>query len=343
MTSESAAKGVRSDVTPNLDSVRGLTCLFIVALHVVGVDSTTGLHLPMTSPWHYAMESLEFLRVPLFTIMSGYLYAGRRVSRGDFAQFWSKKFRRLVVPLIFVTGVTWALHRQAYADQTTFPEALFFSFGHLWYVQALIVLFTAISIWDVVSRPGPAALVVAGLAAVMITQSGIPVTDFFSVANSLYLAPYFLFGILLRGHPEWLRDRQRGTTALWIVGIVMTAQQLGMNGLANELPLLQLPTAIAGMAGALFLLQRFPSDRRLAAIGVYSYPIYLWHIIASAATRTVLMKVGIDATVVLFAFCFMSGVIAPIILCEIARRIPLLCVAMTGENRRPLEPKLADA
>jgi peptidoglycan/LPS O-acetylase OafA/YrhL len=349
MTSESRAT-VPFSVTPNLDSVRGLACLLVVALHVVGDLPTNGLHLPMTSPWHYAMSSIEFLRIPLFTAMSGYLYAGRRVSKADFALFWTKKARRLGVPLIFVTTISWMLHEWTYGDTTTLPEALFFSFGHLWYVQSLILIFAAISIADAFFRPTSAALVVVGLAAIMLAQSGmlvsedgVPITQFFSVVNTLYLAPHFLFGMILREHQGWLRERQWGTTALWMIGIVLTAQQLGMNGLANEVTLMQLPAAIVGMACVVFLMQRLPSNKLLASIGVYSYTIYLWHIIPSAAVRTVLIKVGVESTAVRFAFCFVAAVIAPIITCEVARRIPLLSVAMTGENRRPFLAKLAKA
>jgi surface polysaccharide O-acyltransferase-like enzyme len=67
-------------IARNIDTVRGLACLFIVALHAVGDTPSNGLRLPMTSDWHYAMESIEFLRIPLFTALSGYLYAGQRVT-----------------------------------------------------------------------------------------------------------------------------------------------------------------------------------------------------------------------------------------------------------------------
>ena len=90
-------------VAPNLDAVRGLACLLIVALHMVGDEAFNGLHLPMTSNWHYAMQSIEFLRIPLFTALSGYLYAGRRVTLDTLPRFFTKKLRRLGVPLVFVT------------------------------------------------------------------------------------------------------------------------------------------------------------------------------------------------------------------------------------------------
>ena len=330
-----SASGRRGDDVPaNLDSVRGLACLLVVALHVVGDSATNGLRLPMSSGWHYAMMSIEFIRMPLFTALSGYLYAGNRVSRAAFGRFWAKKARRLGVPLVCVTAVMWFLLARTEAEPIGAFHAFLFSFGHLWYVQALILLFAAVSVCDAVFRPGCAALALAGLAAVMVDQSGWSITSCFSLDGAFYLAPYFLFGMILRENPAWLRDRPAGRMALGIVAIVLTCQQLGLAGLMVPVTVLQLPAALAGMSGVVLLLQRFPRSRLLAAVGAYSYTIYLWHVAAGAATRTILVKAGIAGVPVLFPPIFAASVALPIVLYHIARRSPLLSVAVTGETRR---------
>ena len=93
-----------------------------------------------------------------------------------------------------------------------------------------------------------------------------------------------------------------------------------------------MPAALAGMAGVVFLLQCMPRYAPLAAVGGYSYTIYLWHIAASAAVRGVLMKAGVTSLPLMFGLCFLAGLTAPIILYHIARRIPLLSIAVTGER-----------
>ena len=60
------------------DTVRGLACLALLAYHVVGPDQTSGMRLPDGSAWHLAMNSLDFLRMPVFTVLSGYFYASHR-------------------------------------------------------------------------------------------------------------------------------------------------------------------------------------------------------------------------------------------------------------------------
>ena len=85
---------------------------------------------------------------------------------------------------------------------------------------------------------------------------------------------------------------------------------------------LQLPAAIAGMAGVVFLLQRFPKNALLTRIGYYSYTIYLWHVMAGAAMRGVLMHAGVTSIPMLFLFSLTAGVVTPIIMYEAARRVP---------------------
>lgn len=329
-----AAQSSRSpgNVAPNINAVRGLACLLIVALHMVGDAESNGLRLPMTSGWHYAMQSIEFLRIPLFTALSGYLYAGRRVTRETLSRFWTKKLRRLGVPLLFVTVVMWWLRSQAQGEDTPLLTALLFEYGHLWYLQSLLILFTGISLSDAFVKPGAVGLVLTGLAAIMLGQLDVPMTTFFGLAGAFYLAPYFLFGIILRGQPEWLYDRRSGVLALGIIVIVLTSQQLGMLGLTTPVTLLQLPAAIAGMAGIVFLLQRFPRYELLSRIGYYSYTIYLWHVLAGAATRDALMRIGVTSIPALFLCTLAVAVAVPIALYHIARRIPLLSVAVTGDR-----------
>ena len=243
----------------------------------------------------------------------------------------------------------WSLRGQDPGDQTSLRYALLFQYGHLWYLQSLLLLFTAISVADAFLQPSSVGLVLTGLAAIMISQSGVTVTTFFGIAGAFYLAPYFLFGIILRGEPDWLRNPTSGLLAGGIVVLILAAQQLGIFGLANEVTVLQLPAAIAGMAGVVFLLQRFPKNALLTRIGYYSYTIYLWHVMASAAMRGKLVHAGVTSIPILFLFSLTAGVVTPIIMYRAARRVPLLSVAVTGERwlrpvgRPPLFGETANA
>ena len=337
-------------VTENIHSVRGLACLMIVAFHVIGDDAGEGLHLPDNSGWHYAMKSIVFLRLPLFTVISGYFYGGGRVTRPDFVRFWQKKSRRIALPFLCVTVVVWLLHRQVYGEPKSLLDAIIYGYEQLWFLEALLVIFAAMSVWDMLFRPGSGALVLAAVAMIIVAQCSTDIIQFLSLSDAIRLAPYFLFGILLRERGEALRDPELGPKlglyALGIVAIVLAGQQFGMNGWGNEISRTQMPAVLAGMAGAAFLFQRLPRSAVLETVGGYSYTIFLWHVVVGAAARLVLLKLGVTSTPVLFSLILIAAVSGPILLLHALRWTPLLSMVLTGEKgpprgRKPFRPGAA--
>ena len=59
----------------HVETLRGLAILLMVAGHVIGNDSTHGMRVDDSSVWRSAWVSLEFLRLPLFTFLSGVVSA----------------------------------------------------------------------------------------------------------------------------------------------------------------------------------------------------------------------------------------------------------------------------
>ena len=336
--------GAGLGVTENIHSIRGLACLLIVAFHVIGDDVGEGLHLPNDSGWHYAMKSILFLRLPLFTVISGYFYGGGRVTRPGFVRFWRKKFRRIALPFLCVALVVWLLHRQIYGEPKPLLDAIVYGYEQLWFLEALLVIFAAMSVWDMLFRPGSGALVLATVAMIMIAQCSTTIIEFLSLSDAIRLAPYFLFGILLREHGEALRDPRLGPKlglyALGIVACVLASQQFGMNGWGAEISRTQMPAVLAGMAGAAFLFQRLPRNAVLETVGGYSYAIFLWHVVVGAAARLVLLRLGVTSTPVLFSLILVAAVSGPILLLHALRWTPLLSMALTGERGPPRDRKL---
>lgn len=317
-----------------LTTVRGLACLALVAYHVVGLGPDSGMHLPDSSPWHYTMNSFDFLRMPLFTVLSGYLYAGHRVDTASLAGFARKKGLRLGVPLLFVTTVMLLLRRFAYGDPTPLSAALLFHYQHLWFVQALIVIFTAVALMDSFARLTPIGLLVAAFGALMVSRS-FDITLFFSLNGAFYLAPYFLFGMILRLQPGFLERRELLAPALWIVAIVMLLQQATTFEGGLQIARTSVPAALCGCAAAYFMIVRCPRIAVFERIGSYSYTIYLWHGIAAAGVRESLERIVQLPQLPEFMLLLAVGLAAPIAIHLFVSRVPVLCTLVAG-LRRPL-------
>ena len=86
----------RSTRDPRVETLRGLAILLVVAEHVIGQDSSNGLRLPDDSLYLYASHSLDFVRMPLFTFLSGAVYAMRPLAPGGARGFLRGKAKKPV-------------------------------------------------------------------------------------------------------------------------------------------------------------------------------------------------------------------------------------------------------
>lgn len=324
-----------------LNSVRGLACVALVAYHVIGPTKDSGLHLPDHSHWHVIMNSLDFLRMPMFTVLSGYLYARHRVEREALAEFARKKASRLVAPLLFVTTVMFVLRAAVYGDQTSYLEALFFHYQHLWFLQSLIIIFAGIALWDAFHRPSWPELCIAAFAAVMLTRT-FEITPFLSLNGVLYLIPFFALGMIFRTQPVILGSRDLMLLASGVALIVLTMQQLSDAFGGAALTRNSVPAAVCGIAGAYLLLSRFPKVRLLEMIGSFSFSIYLWHSIAASAVRQTIIADMALTTAVEFGILLAVGIAAPIAVHLIVERVPLLSIFAAGIRQpKPLRSAFA--
>src|ERR1700740_1363514 len=95
----------------SIQAVRAIPVILMVAGHVVGTEHR-GLRVSDVSLWHYSYLALADIRMPLFTLISGYVYAMVPVAYWrDFPQLVKGKSRRLLLPLITVGTLMYVLER----------------------------------------------------------------------------------------------------------------------------------------------------------------------------------------------------------------------------------------
>src|SRR6185295_5386420 len=66
-----------------LQTLRGVACLLLVAFHAIGNHPTSGLHVADDSSFRFFANLFQYVRMPLFTFLSGFVYAYRPVLPGS--------------------------------------------------------------------------------------------------------------------------------------------------------------------------------------------------------------------------------------------------------------------
>lgn len=332
----------------SIDTLRGLACLLLVALHVIGEAPGQGLRIADDHPLALFAQLFFHLRMPLFAMLSGFVYAARPVRPGAAVQFARGKARRLVGPFLFtatafaaimtVTGGSWAVEPARFWTVYLQPYAQF------WFLQALVVIFCAIALADLVlpHRPlGAAALFLAMAAIAFVSPLGREV-EWMSLDRAIYLAPFFGLGLLLARLEPRAAVRVGLTCAA--VGLTLFAVH-SMTVLAEPDRDIARRTVIAlglGLALSGTLLAFRFSVPTLARIGAYSFSIYLYHLFAVMGLQMAYQIIARPDPWLGLALGLTAGIAAPIVLHEIVLRLggvaPMVMLGLRPDRRMKSAP-----
>ncbi|MFE3193080.1 acyltransferase family protein [Nocardia sp. NPDC059240] len=331
---------------PSIQALRGIAVILMVAGHVIGIGNQ-GLRVGDHSGWHYSYLALADIRMPLFTLLSGYVYAMVPItSWQQYPRLVKGKSRRLLYPLITVGTLQYILACNIPGTNYN-PHNLpiwriyVFGFEHLWFLQSIFLIFLVIGILDSLgvldSRTGWA--VATFLAAVGYIVVEVPArVDVFTVSGAVRLLPFFLIGYGLRRHS--LLDL-RGTPAVFALTAFIgfyTVRLLSIDGVFHPDGYEDRSITLTVGATALILIysaREYVNLKILAWIGGFSFGIYLLHDLATAGTRIVLEHLGIHMRWELFIVGLAMGITAPIVFQLLFRNVAVIRTFVLGEKPKP--------
>lgn len=339
-----------SGSSASIQALKGLACLFVVAYHVVGNGQGSGIRVSPDSLLFQFSQSISLLRMPLFTFLSGVVYAMRPVVPGTLGPFLGKKALRLYVPAIVVGLLYFAATNLVMGgDDGGTPHGvlgvlgvLFFPYAHFWFLQALLVIIVVVGVAEVcglMSTPRRMAAVL--LATFLVHHFGNSNFLFFSIGRASYLLPFFVLGVAVMrfgGQLQWSRPVTIGLLCAFAATMVLHVA--GVTGIHGA-PLSQRSfLALLLSCSGLLLLWRFmPPVHWLARIGAFSFAIYLYHVFFTSGSRMLLGMLDVDAVPLLFVSGLVAGIAGSILVQRVAERLPwplpLALIGQTSARRVP--------
>ena len=345
-----ATATVKKDLS--IETLRGMAIILVVVGHVIGSKSDGGMKVDDDSFLRHLYFTFCYLRMPLFTVISGWVYAIRPVSAASQASFMFKKSRRLLLPLIFVGGAFWVVQSvvpgtNMSLELSSIWRLLVFPFNIYWYLPALFWVFLIVSFIDVFRLAHRfnhwIILLLVSTALLVFRDAMIPKTveNYFAFKMVIYLLPFFLFGIGINRFNEII---YRSKTILWIVGVIfflcIVSQQLVWYKLVPEGYMLHPAGLMIGFTGAILLFNMKIKIRWLIWLGSFAYTIFLFHTFGTAGGRIFLKVIGINHDVPIFFASLIMGFIVPIIADYILIRFKLTRMLLLGLSyRKPARRK----
>jgi len=336
------------DKEKSIEALRGLAIIAVVMAHVIADRGTRGLMVEEYSFWRYLYRSFEFLRIPIFTAVSGYVYALSPIKQGRYASFIKDKGRRILLPLFFVASLQYIVN-YIVADVNQNVELgkiwqiYLYSYSQFWFLHAIFIVFITILLLEMyqVTTKFKGWLISTILATtVHLILHNFIHTTLFGFFFYLYLLPYFLLGLGLYRFSEILFNIKilSAVTTVMIAGLIV--QQLDLFRII-EVPSSRygLLGTIVGLSGSWFIFYIRKPNRFLAFIGHFSYSIFLFHIFGTAGSRIFLHRLGIEQSYIVFFVGIISGVGVPILIQWLLMKSKVLSLLFLGVKYIPSEAK----
>jgi fucose 4-O-acetylase-like acetyltransferase len=312
-----------------VDTLRGIACILLVFFHVVGDTPTVGLRIPEGHWLQVFNEALAYLRMPLFSFISGYVY-GFRPYRGHALAFIKGKSRRLLLPLVTV-GTFFAVVQAFTPGANTAVNQWWLlhiePVGHFWFLEALFIVFLVVIALErlnaISTAPGFAAIF--ALSAVLFDY--FTPTNYFAARGAVYLLPFFLAGLACKRF-DIVKPAARLLAGAVFIGaglVVMAFPRYSNQGTS-------MPALALGISSAFLLLRSGWRSQRLAYVGSFSFAIYLLHVFFTAGSRILFKKIGVTNTYALLTLGLAFGIFGPIVSAKIIGRFKGLNLWLLGST-----------
>lgn len=313
------------DKALNIETLRGIAILFVVMGHVIGSKSTGGMQVDNDSVYRYLYCLFENIRMPLFTVISGWVYSLHPVIKDKLPVFILKKMRRLIFPMIFVGTAYFIL--QYLTPGTNSKSALssiwkiyVYPYTLFWYLPALFWVFILASLLEVsnllnsIKKWGIVTFISWGLCFSQVSHI-IPdsIPNLFAFKNALYLMPFFFVGLGLNRFKDALTEQSMKYIYLTglIIGVVLQQTDYFMPlEFYSKLRL----DIIIGMISSAFLISLKITIPFFIWLAQYAYTIYLFHGFGTAGGRILFRKLHIYNDLYIFIGATVIAIVSSIII-----------------------------
>lgn len=308
------------------DLVKAMAILFVVIGHTWRGLQTAGM-ISDTALFARIDAAIYLFHMPVFFFLSGLFFSAKR----PLVDFLRNRAILLLWPMLLWGWIDAALKSAAgipikghiYSATDVALSALP-PVGIFWFLYTLFILH--VIAWALARLPHRAQLLAMAVLAVAARAGWIHVSPFDSLWNAVIYMPPFFAGIafsILAGHGALLRK------ALLLPGALAfcAAQVMVSMGVTAGGPWLSTAATALASFGFVVVFANLPigakSTAWLGRLGQYTMPIYLTHVIFSATTRLVLLRLGYDGLTLHLLLGTLAGLLGPLLLIWLAKRAGL--------------------
>ena len=324
-----------------IETVRAIAILVLVSFHVIGgPENGRGLAIQAPHPLRYYADLLIDIRMPLFALIAGAVYALRPVKVEKLGSFLGGKFRRLALPGITAITLFVIMSKIMNTPDGVIDHPLdpyFRDYAIYWFLQAILVIFLVYGTLDIMTN-GRILLPALILSALAVALGYGFKTDIMGMNRLTQLLFYFLLGVFFIREFSFMAENRRvvlaGALVTMGLGLALNIQVLMQTG-AFSAQRLDLQSLLFGAGACVSAFLLLPRLGWLQWLGAYSLTIYLYHIFATSAARRAMEAASLSSPwlQVLIGTC--AGIALPVLLQIVARRWRVTRLLVLGMRGKP--------
>ena len=290
------------------------------------------MRIDFPSPWRYLYLWIDYIQMPLFTAIAGWVYALKPVKAGSSGTFMKRKAYRLLVPMAVAATLYFLIQyitpgTNQKGNLADIWRIYVFPYTIYWYLPSLFLMFAAIRMIDAnkwMDKFGGWAICLvcafAGLVVQKIFLSDGQIPNLFSFMGAMAQFPYFVAGVGIRRFSKQIITHKTSValSSLAMVGVPLIAARVVLPSGIERSPL-RPPRPLWVMATLALLLSQSYSSRLFTWVGSYAYIIYLYHGFGTSGGRIILNRLGVSSEILIFMFATAMAIFIPVILQRIAR------------------------
>lgn len=327
----------------SLDVARGIAIVLVVLGHVVRGLFASGLVDASLAGWAFVDKALYLLHLPVFAFATGLLMP-RPVERDGQVRYLRGRLAMLVYVFLLWTlieGTAEVLTSSVKNVPVTWIQVvtIWRPLGPLWFLP-LLMLATLVVVVLAPWRGGRVRLLAAGLT-VVASVAFWGLEGDYAFTRGLALVAWFVLGALVtfERFGRWSKGARPASlfvivamgTLVWVVA-AWTPWVTAPTVIDPDRSLLSVAAGVVGVLGALtatlsvsILMARLGSPGALLAYpGRLSLQVYLAHVVFTAGTRVVLVRVGVVDPTTHVALGTAAGIAGPLLLERVTRGLPWL-------------------
>ena len=309
----------------SVETLRGAAIILVVIGHVIGSGSDGGMQVKDDSFLRHFYYTFEYLRMPLFTVISGWVYALHPVNYEKLFDFITKKIRRILLPMIFVGAAYFILQylvpgTNKKGDLSEIWKLLVFPYTLFWYLPSLFLVFMVVALIDAFKKMETfknwILIFLITLVFLLTRDYFIPQEslNYFSYKGGIYLLPFFIVGIGIQRFKTFFQNNIFVTMSIVTLILSLIIQQLSWYGIIEySFSKSGGVGLLIGLTGTILLFRLRWKVDWLIWIGGFAYSIFLFHAFGTAGGRILTHKLGIHSSELVFTISLLVGMGLPIL------------------------------